>query len=96
MSKGKIMMITPRNISPKGTIPRIHIPLGALMVASQLQEDNYEVKLFDTSIGDVNENNVKDYFKNNTMVVKYDNMDYWRTGLKDEEILKRINEYNPD
>lgn len=96
MSNERVMMITPRNISPKGTIPRIHIPLGALMIASQLQEDGFQVKMFDTSIGDVNEHNVKDYFKNNTEVVKYDNMDYWRTGLSDEEVLKRIKEYNPD
>ena len=96
MSKAKIMMITPRNISPYKTIPRIHVPLGALMIASQLKEDGFDVKFFDTSIGDVNENNVNEYFANNTEIVKYDNMDYWRTGLSDDEVIKRIKEYNPD
>lgn len=96
MSKAKIMMVTPRNISPKGTIPRIHIPLGALMIASQLIEDGFEVDFYDTSIADVTEENVKDYFKNNSKVVKYDDMDYWRTGLSDNEIINEIKKKNPD
>lgn len=96
MQKNKIMVITPRNISPKGTIPRIHMPLGALMIASQLEYDGYEVKLFDTSIGKVNEYDVDTYFERNSKNVIYDNVEYWKTGLSDDEILKRIREYNPD
>ncbi len=96
MSKAKVMMLTPRNISPCGTIPRIHIPLGALMIASQLKEDGFDVKFFDTSIGSVNEDNVKDYFVNNAKIIKYDNIDYWRTGLSDEDVILKIREYNPD
>ena len=96
MSKAKIMMITPRNISPYGTIPRIHIPLGALMIASELKESGFEVNFFDTSIGDITEDNVDDYFINNTEIIKYDGIDYWRTGLRDNLVIDRIKKYNPD
>jgi len=95
MQNNKVMVITPRNISPKGTIPRIHLPLGALMIASQLETDGFETKLFDTSIGSVNENNVNTYFERNAKSVIYDNVEYWKTGLTDEEILKKIKEFNP-
>lgn len=96
MFKAKVMVVTPRNISPYGTIPRIHVPLGALMIASQLKSDGYEVKLFDSSIGEVSENTVNEYFIKNVENIKYDGQNYWRTGLSDSEVLNRIREYNPD
>ena len=96
MQEAKIMMMTPRNISPAGTIPRIHIPLGALMIASQLKEDGFEVKMFDTSIGDINENNLDTYFERNASNIMYDGKPFWRTGLSDLDVLNRIKKYNPD
>lgn len=94
--KGKFMLIVPRSISPVNTIPRIHMPLGAVTVLSQAKEDGYEVKLLDTSICDVDENNVDDYFKNNARVKKFDNKDFWITGMSDDEIVSNITKFNPD
>ena len=34
-------LIVPRSISPVNTIPRIHMPLGAVTVLSQAKEDGY-------------------------------------------------------
>lgn len=94
--KGKFMIVVPRSISPVNTIPRIHMPLGAITVLSQAKESGYKVELLDTSICDVNENNVNEYFKKNSKKKQYDGKDFWITGLEDEEVLKRIEEFNPD
>lgn len=96
MSSKRIIVITPRNISPKGTKPRVHMPLGALMVASQLEADGYDVMLFDTSIGKVDEDNIQDYFQSYSQEILYDDISYWRTGLSDEEILSKIILFGPD
>lgn len=92
----KFMLLTPRNISPKGTIPRIHMPLGAIAVLSEAESAGYSVKLFDTSIADVNEDNVDTYFDRNAQEIVFDGVPYWRTGLKDDEIVKRIAQFSPD
>ena len=92
----KFMIVVPRNISPKGTIPRIHIPLGALAIASQARKEGFDVKLFDTSLGSIDENTKDTYFERCTRVVSFDGEDYWETGLSDDEIVKKIDEYSPD
>lgn len=92
----RFMLLTPRNISPKGTIPRIHMPLGAVAVLSEVKSAGHEVCLFDTSIGHVNESNVDTYFERMSQVVEYDGIPYWKTGLSDEEIINRIKAYAPD
>ena len=92
----RFMLLTPRNISPKGTIPRIHMPLGAVAVLSEVKSAGHEVCLFDTSIGFVNENNVDSYFERFASVVEFDGIQYWRTGLSDEAIIERVKEYSPD
>ena len=94
--KGKFMLIVPRSISPVNTIPRIHMPLGAVTVASQAKEDGYEVKLLDTSICEVNEENINDYFKNNARTKEFDGKDFWITGMSDDEVISNIEEFNPD
>lgn len=94
--KGKFMLIVPRSISPVNTIPRIHMPLGAVTVLSQAKNDGYRVKLLDTSICDVEESNVSVYFKKNARLKKFDNKDFWITGMTDEEILFNISLFNPD
>lgn len=94
--KGKFMIIVPRSISPVNTIPRIHMPLGAITVLSQAKDLGYEVKLLDTSICDVNENNVDKYFHDHSKIKQFDGKDFWITGLEDEEIISEIKEFNPD
>lgn len=96
MSNSKVIVVTPRNISPKGTIPRIHIPLGALMIASQLENDGYNVELFDTSIGAVSEESVDKYFNTYADEIIYDGVEYWRTGQNDNDIVNRIKRFSPD
>lgn len=96
MSRKRIIVLTPRNLSPKGTIPRVHMPLGALMVASQLESDGFVVKLFDTSIGHVTEKSVDQYFEQYSQDTIYDGVEYWKTGLSDDEILRTIFLYKPD
>lgn len=94
--KGKFMIVVPRSISPVNTIPRIHMPLGAITVLSQAEKEEYEVKLLDTSICEVDEYNVDEYFERNSKVKQFDGKDFWVTGLDDEEIISRIEEFNPD
>ena len=94
--KGKFMIVVPRSISPVNTIPRIHMPLGAITVLSQAEKEGYEVKLLDTSICEVDEYNVDEYFERNSKVKQFDGKDFWVTGLDDEEIISRIEEFNPD
>ncbi len=92
----RFLLLVPRSISPKGTIPRIHAPLGALAIASQAKDDGYDIKLLDTSIGSINEYDRDSYFDRYTSVVEYDGMEYWRTGLSDLDIISQIQMYNPD
>ncbi len=92
----KFLLMVPRSISPKNVIPRIHMPLGALAIASQAKQEGFNVRLLDTSIGNVNENNRNTYFERMTETVIYDGIEYWRTGLSDTEILNRIRGFDPD
>ena len=90
------LLLVPRSISPKGTIPRIHAPLGALAIASQAKEEGINVKLLDTSIGYVDEDTRDTYFERCSREVEFDGIKYWRTGLDDEEIIFRIEDFKPD
>jgi len=91
-----VLVITPRSISPAGTIPRIHVPLGALAVASQLKKDGFDVELFDTSLCEINETVIDAYFQRNIRPVCFDGIDFWKTGITNEEIISKIRRVSPD
>jgi radical SAM superfamily enzyme YgiQ (UPF0313 family) len=92
----RFLLLVPRSISPKGTIPRIHLPLGALAIASQAKKDGHIVKLLDTSIGKVDEKTRDSYFEMYSTVVVFDGIEYWRTGMSDMQIVDEVRLFKPD
>lgn len=90
------LIMVPRSISPKGTMPRVHAPLGALAIASQAKQEGYNVKLLDASVGMIDEQSRQNYFERCSETIVFDGIEYWRTGMRDNEIIDQIKAFEPD
>jgi len=91
----KFVIVTPRAVSPAGTPPRIHPPLGAISVLAEAKRAGYRVALFDVAA----EGLKKSLFDPKYNPVEEEILDgvrYWKTGLRMKEVAEKIAELEPD
>lgn len=91
----KFIMVTPRAVSPSGTNPRIHPPLGAISVLAEIKRNGIEVALLDAAAEGL-KRNILDISYNPIDVETLDDMSYWKTGLRNEEVIEKIADFRPD
>jgi len=89
------VLITPRAVSPAGTFPRIHPPLGAISILSEVQAAGFECYLIDSAAEGLKRGQL-DIFYQATETENLDGVEYWKTGLKLEELIARLNKIKPD
>lgn len=77
------MLINPSNAMPKDSVRRLAPPLGILYLAAVLKKENYDVNILDSTC---------EGYHN---ILSVEN-NYIKYGLTDDDIRKRIKEYNPD
>lgn len=76
------MLINPTNTMPKDSIRRLSSPLGLMYIGAVLKNFGYEVNILDSLC--------EGYYSTKT------EGDYITYGLSDEELTKRITDYEPD
>lgn len=91
----RFVIVTPRGVSPVGTLPRIHPPLGAISVLAEARKNGYEVFLFDASVEGLRKN-ISDRTYDPRVAEELDGVIYWKTGLRIEEIVTEVAKLNPD
>lgn len=80
--KEKIMLMTPRYTLSGKDVRRCVTPIGLTYLASFLEKDDYQVRILD--IANEGHHNLE---KNGDSVIY---------GLSDEEVTKKVDEFNPD
>ncbi len=78
----KIMLVNPANTMPKDSVRRLTSPLGLMYLGAVLKQDNYDVKILDSTC--------EGYY--NTQI----SGEHITYGLSDDEFKKRVREYEPD
>ncbi len=91
----KFVIVTPRAVSPAGTLPRIHPPLGAISVLAEAKRNGYEALLFDTAAEGLKKG-IIDSSYNPVAIEELDGIPYWKTGLCVEEIVTKLVKLEPD
>lgn len=91
----RFVIVTPRAVSPAGTPPRIHPPLGAISVLAQAKRDGFEVFLLDAAAEGL-KRGVLDTSYNPVVLEELDGVSYWKTGLRVEEIVAEVVKLKPD
>lgn len=91
----RFIIVSPRAISPIGTPPRIHPPLGAISVLAETKKDGYESILFDAAAEGL-KRNLLDSDYNSVVIEEMDGVSYWKTGLRIEEIVTEVVKLEPD
>lgn len=91
----RFVVVTPRAVSPAGTPPRIHPPLGVISVLAEAKKNGYEVFLFDAAAEGLKKGILDSSF-NPVSVEELDGIPYWKTGLRIEEIVAEVVKLEPD
>lgn len=78
----KVMLIKPSNTIPNDSLKRLITPLSLLYIAAVLRENDYKVKILDSTCEGYN----IEYRKEKTITY----------GLMDKQIIERIQQYKPD
>ncbi|HQL52984.1 MAG TPA: cobalamin-dependent protein [Candidatus Magasanikbacteria bacterium] len=91
----RFVIITPRAVSPAGTPPRIHPPLGAISVLAEAKRNGYEVFLFDAAAEGLKKSILNSSY-NPVEIEELDGIFYWKTGLRIEEIVAEVIKLEPD
>ena len=91
----RLVVVTPRAVSPARTSPRIHPPLGAISVLAEAKRNGYEVFLFDV-VAEGLKKGVLDSSYNPVVIEELDGIPYWKTGLRVEEIVDEMVKLAPD
>lgn len=94
-NKGRFVIVTPRAVSPAGTPPRIHPPLGAISVLAEAKRGGYEVFLLDAAAEGI-KRHLEEPSYNPVTIEELDGVLYWKTGLRIEEIVTEIRKLEPD
>jgi radical SAM superfamily enzyme YgiQ (UPF0313 family) len=91
----RFVIVTPRAVSPAGTSPRIHPPLGAISVLAEAKRNGYEVFLLDAAAEGLKKS-IYDSSYNPVAIEELDGVSYWKTGLQIEEIVAETVKIAPD
>ena len=91
----RFVVVTPRAVSPAGTSPRIHPPLGAISVLAEAKRNGYEALLFDATAEGLKKG-ILDSSYNPVVIEELDGIPYWKTGLRIEEIVAGVVKLAPD
>lgn len=91
----RFVIVTPRAVSPAGTPPRIHLPLGAISVLAEAKRNGYEVFLLDAAAEGLKKS-ILDPFYDPVAIEELDGVSYWKTGLRVEEIVAEVVKLAPD
>ncbi len=91
----RFVVVTPRAVSPAGTPPRIHPPLGAISVLAEAKRNGYEAFLFDAAAEGLKKG-ILDSSYNPVAIEELDGIPYWKTGLRIEEIVDEVVKREPD
>lgn len=78
----RVMLINPSNTMPKDSLRRLSPPLGLMYLGAVLKNSGYEVNILDSPC--------EGYYSTK---IEGDHITY---GLSDEELIKRIVDYEPD
>lgn len=88
-------LITPRAVSPAKIFPRIHHPLGAISILSEVERAGFECFLIDSAA----EGLKRSYLDSKYQPTELENLDgdeYWKTGLRLSEVIIRLDKIKPD
>ncbi len=91
----KFVIITPRAVSPTGTPPRIHPPLGAISVLAEAKRRGYEVALFDLAAEGIKKS-LSDPSYDPVDVEELGGIKYRKTGLRFKEAADALQELESD
>ena len=91
----KFVIVTPRAVSPAGTFPRIHPPLGAISILSEAKKAGFECSLVDAAAEGLKRGQLDSSY-DPVEIESLDGVDYWKTGLRIGEIIDRLNKVQPD
>ena len=89
------VLITPRAVSPAGTFPRIHPPLGAISILSEVQRAGFACCLIDSAAEGLKQGQLDSLYQP-TETENLDGVEYWKTGLKLSEVIARLDKIQPD
>ena len=89
------MFVSPRAVSPAGTSPRIHPPLGAISVLAEVRRMGYEAILIDSAAEGLKRNLLVPSY-NPVTVEDVEGVSYWKTGFKIGETVSTVVEQHPD
>ena len=85
MKKGKVLLITPNLKGSETGLNRIQPSLGLMLIAPILEQNGFEVKIYDSALDGWNNRKIVD--KKNQIVL---------IGQTDENISKVISDFSPD
>jgi len=91
----KFVLITPRATSPAGTPPRIHPPLGAIATLSEVMHHDVEAVLLDAAAEGLMMGK-EDPSYNPVETVAFGETSYWKTGLNNAEVVRRLQQLKPN
>lgn len=91
----RFVVVTPRAVSPAGTPPRIHTPLGAISVLAEAKRNGFETFLLDAAAEGL-KRGILDTSYNPLAIEELDGVPYWKTGLRIEEIVTEVTKLKPD
>ena len=91
----RFVLVTPRAVSPAGIKPRIHPPLGAISVLSEVKKHGYEVFLLDAAAEGI-KREIEDPSRPSSVTEELGGVLYWKTGIRVSEIVSKVIELRPD
>lgn len=92
---GRFAIVVPRAVSPAGTFPRIHPPLGAIAVLSEARRNGFDSVLLDAAAeGLLASLSDPSYSPSETETL--DGVCYWKTGLRNDEVVKQLDALAPN